>query len=136
MRLATPSTTTAKLIFRVAATWGILALTPILFFPNRIGNPVPRPLTEPEYFHGFLALSLLFAILFLVIASNPIRYRPMMPIAILQKLVYPLAIFGLLSTHRAPPTKSFYAGTEFLLALLFILALLKTPKRSKSDIDT
>ena len=130
MRLATPSTTTAKLIFRVAAVWAILALTPILFFPNRIGNPVPRPLTEPEYFHGFLALSLLFALLYLVIATNPIRYRPVMWIGILQKFVYPLAIFGLLSTHRAPPTKSFYAGVEFLFGLLFILALIKTPKEA------
>jgi len=130
MRLANPSTTTAKLIFRVAAILDILALTPILFFPNRIGNPVPRPLTEPEYFHGFLAYALIFALLFLVIASNPIRYRPVMWIAIVQKFVYPIAIFGLLSTHRAPPAKSFYAGTEFLFALLFILALIKTPKEA------
>lgn len=120
----------AKLIFRIAAAADILVLTPILFFPNRIGNPVPRPLTEPEYFHGFLALSLLFSILYLVIATNPIRYRPVMWIGILQKFVYPMAIFGLLSTHRTPPGKSFYAGMEFLFGLLFIIALVKTPKQA------
>ena|SRR5215469_17243985 len=130
MRFAITSPGTVKLIFRVAAVLDILALTPILFFPNRIGNPVPRPLTEPEYFHGFLALSLLFALLNLVIATDPIRYRPVMLISILQKFVYPMAIFGLLSTHRVPATKSFYAGTEFLFGLLFILALVRTPKRA------
>lgn len=118
----------AKTTFRIAGIWGFLILTPLLFLRDRIGASTPPTITHPEYFYGFLAVSLLFQALFLLIATDPPRYRPVMVIAILEKFSYAIIIYGLTATHQSPSNLAIFAAIDLLLGLLFVIAFLKTPR--------
>ena len=120
----------AKNIFRIAGIWGFLILTPLLFLRDRIGISTPPAITHPEYFYGFLAVSLLFQALFLLIATDPPRSRPVMPIAILEKFSYVIVIYWLTATLQSPSNLAIFATIDLLLGLLFILAFLKTPRQA------
>jgi hypothetical protein len=98
----------AKIIFRIAGVWGLLILTPLYFFFDRIGREYPPPITHPDFYYGFIGVALVWQIAFLTIGSNPIRYRPLTIAAMLEKLV---------------------ALPDFVLASLFVVACLKTPAR-------
>lgn len=120
----------AKILFRIAGIWGLLLLTPIFFLRDRIGIAAPPPITHPEFFYGFLAVSLVFQILFLLIASDPIRYRPVMPIAALEKILYAAFIYWLVATHQSYSSRAIFATIDLILGVLFFIAFLRTPRQS------
>jgi hypothetical protein len=120
----------AKTIFRIAGIWGFLILTPLLFLRDRIGLATPPAITHPEYFYGFLSVSLLFQALFLLIATDPPRYRPVMAIAILEKFFYAIIIYWLTATLRSPSNLAIFATTDLALGILFLFAFLKTPRQA------
>jgi|SRR5579872_615904 len=41
------------------------------------GRDTPPAITHPEYFYGFLGGALAWQFLFLVLSTDPVRYRPM-----------------------------------------------------------
>ncbi|HTH52467.1 MAG TPA: hypothetical protein VL495_00870 [Edaphobacter sp.] len=120
----------AKTIFRIAGIWGFLILTPLLFLRDFISTSTPPAITHPEYFYGFLAVSLLFQALFLLIATDPPRYRPIMVIAVLEKFSYGIVIYWLTATHQSPANLAIFATIDLLLGILFVLAYLKTPRQA------
>jgi hypothetical protein len=78
----------ARRVFTVAAVYGILVLLPQYFFEDKLGRDFPPPITHPEHFYGFIGIALAWQVLFLIIARDPIRYRPAMIPAILEKLAF------------------------------------------------
>ena len=44
----------ARIVFRIAAIWGVLVLTPLYFMFNLIGRNDPPPITHPAFFYGFI----------------------------------------------------------------------------------
>jgi hypothetical protein len=82
----------ARIAYAVAAAYGILALTPLYFLVGRIGLDAPPPVTHPEFYYGFVGVALLWQMIFVLIARDPVRYRPIMPITILEKLVYTVPV--------------------------------------------
>lgn len=120
----------AKIIFRIAGIWGLLLLTPLFFLRDRIGVSTPPPITHPGYFYGFVAVSLVFQLLFLLIATDPVRYRPVMPIAALEKLLFTAFIYWLVATRQTYSSRAIIATVELLLGLLFLVAFLKTPRHA------
>ena len=65
----------AKIVFRIAAIWGVLVLTPLYFMFNLIGRNDPPPITHPAFFYGFIGAGLAWQIAFFIIATDPARYR-------------------------------------------------------------
>ena len=122
----------AKIIFRIAGIWGFLILTPLLFLRDRIGISTPPEITHPEYFYGFLAVALLFQALFLLIATDPPRHRPIMPIAVVEKFSYVILIYWLTATHQSPANLAIFATIDLVLGLLFLFAFLKTPPQPRA----
>src|SRR4051812_46696368 len=92
--------TFARRVFLLAGGYGVLVLTPMYFLEARIGRDQPPPITHPELFYGFIGLALVFQIIFFIIASDPVRFRPLMIPAILEKLVYTLPVIYLYLQHR------------------------------------
>ena len=76
---------TSRLIFTIAGIYGLLILTPFLFLERRLAEASPGGLTHPEYFYGFLGAALVMQLVYLVIGRDPLRFRPLMPIAALAK---------------------------------------------------
>jgi hypothetical protein len=42
----------AKIVFRVAAIWGVLVITPLYFMIDLIGRKDPPPITHPAFSTG------------------------------------------------------------------------------------
>ncbi len=112
----------ARLIFALAGTGGLLLLVPMFFLEARIGREAPPPITHPEFFYGFVGLGCVFQVVFLVIASNPLRYRLLMPIGILEKLAFSLPVFLLYLGGRIGSTFVPAAVMDFTLGCLFALS--------------
>jgi hypothetical protein len=62
-----------KIIFWTAAVYGIAVLLPGLFMEASL---VP-PLSHPEFYYGFYGVALVFQFVFILIAGDPVRYRPL-----------------------------------------------------------
>jgi hypothetical protein len=76
----------ARIVFLVAGIYGILILSPLYFLEARIGREQPPSITHPEYFYGFVGAGLAWQVLFLVLSTNPVRYRAMILPAVLEKI--------------------------------------------------
>jgi hypothetical protein len=76
----------AKIVFRVAAIWGVLIITPLYLMFDLIGRQDPPPITHPAFFYGFVGLALAWQIAFFFIAIDPVRYRPLMIPSMFEKL--------------------------------------------------
>ena len=118
----------AKIVFRVAGIWGLLIITPLYFMFDLIGRKDPPPITHPAFYYGFVGLALVWQLAFLLISTNPVRFRPLMIAAILEKLAYSVPLLILISHKRTSPNDLLFAGIDLLLCALFILAYLRTPR--------
>jgi hypothetical protein len=120
----------ARLVYSIAGVWGILVLTPLYFMFDAVGQRYPPPITHPDFYYGFIGVGLAWQVAFLVIGKDPVRFRLMMVPAILEKLSYVIALSVLYARGRLELGQFAVAGPDFLLAMLFVAAFLKTPARS------
>ena len=118
----------ARIVFWIAAIWGLLIITPLYFLFNLIGEKDPPPITHPAFFYGFVGVALVWQIAFIFIARDPIRFRPMMIPAILEKLVYSIPVIILVLQKRTNPTDLMFSATDLTLGALFLAAYLRTPR--------
>jgi hypothetical protein len=116
----------AKVVFYVAAVWGVLTLTPLYFMFDVIGRQDPPPISHPAFFYGFVGTALAWQVAFFIIATNPVRFRPMMIPAVLEKVGYGGAVVVLFLEKRIRPGDLVFAGTDLLFAVLFLISFLKT----------
>jgi hypothetical protein len=117
----------ARIIFVAAAIYGLLLLVPGLLVENTGGHAF---LAQPEYYYGFYGLALAWQVGFLLIASDPLRYRPLMLVAVLEKATFFGACIALWSAGRLPGMSGPFLGAmiDGLLMLLFLLAWWVTPR--------
>ena len=107
-------------MFRWAAIYGVIVLVPLYF--------TPLPPAGAEVFLGFVGLALVFQGLFWTIGSDPLKYRPLMPYAVAEKLVFGLPTLLLLARgYPVPLPVAVFAGIDLLLGLGFYLAWRRTP---------
>jgi hypothetical protein len=119
----------AKIIFWIAAIWGFLAITPLYFMFNMISEKDPPPITHPGFYYGFVGLALAWQIAFLVIARDPLRFRPMMIPSMVEKFAWGIAVAVLVLQRRMHGSDLLFAGTDTLLGLLFVAAYVKTARK-------
>ena len=117
----------AKLVFLVAGIYGLIVLLPQYFLEGKTGRDFPPPITHPEFYYGFIGVTVAWQLLFLILSRNPERYRPMMIPAILEKALFPPAIVILFIQHRVSPLMLGFATVDVLLGVLFVTAYVKTP---------
>jgi hypothetical protein len=116
----------AKIIFWIAGIWGILVLTPLYFMFNLIGRQDPPAITHPAFYYGFVGAGLTWQIAFLIIATNPARFRPLIIACIIEKFSYATALIVLYSQHRLHLSDLTFGLADLLFGVLFVLAFLKT----------
>ncbi len=117
----------AKIVFWIAAIAGLLAITPLYFIFDLIGEKDPPPITHPAFFYGFVGVALVWQITFVFIARDPIRFRPIMIPAILEKIVYSIPVIILVLQKRTHPSDLIFAAIDLSLGILFVIAYLRTP---------
>jgi hypothetical protein len=117
----------AKIVFYIAGVWGLLILTPLYFIFDLIGKNDPPPITHPAFYYGFVGVALVWQIAFLIVARDPVRFRPLMIPAILEKLVYSVPLIILVLQRRTSPNDLAFAAIDLTLGAFFLIAYLKTP---------
>lgn len=120
--------TFAKWVYRVAGIYGILALVPFYFIEKNTQVIPPPEITHPEYYYGFVGLGLAFQAVFLIISTDPVKYRPLMIPSMIEKFSFAVPVAFLLASGRVAPYIIPGAGVDTLLGLLFIISFLKTRK--------
>lgn len=120
----------AKIVFRIAGIWGFLVITPLYFIFDFIGQRDPPPITHPAFYYGFAGVALVWQFAFLIISTDPIRFRPLMIAAIFEKLVYSIPLLILIARKRTSSNDLAFAVIDLTLCVLFVLAYLRTPARS------
>ena len=124
--------TFARIVFVVAGIWGIVVLTPFYWLVDVTGRRYDPPAAYPHFFYGFIAVALVWQIAFLVIGSNPARFRALMIPAILEKFGYVATLGVLFGQGRIAFVDAAAAVPDGLLGLLFILSFVKTRARPGS----
>lgn len=117
----------ARVVFIVAAVYGIALLAPQYFLEQKVNADFPPAITHPEYFYGFVGLALVWQLAFLVIARDVVRFRPLMPIAVLEKLSFGGAAVVLFALGRIQAPVLVMGVLDLLLGALFVVAFLRTP---------
>jgi hypothetical protein len=118
----------AKIVFRIAGIWGFLIVAPLYFIFDLIGKNDPPPITHPAFYYGFAGIALVWQFAFLIIAGDPVRFRPLMIAAIAEKLAYSVPLLILISQKRTSPNDLVFAGIDLLLCVLFLWAYVRTPQ--------
>lgn len=116
----------AKIVFWIAGIWGVLVLTPLYFIFDAIGRNDPPGITHPAFYYGFASVGLAFQFVFMVIALDPKRLRPMMLPSVLEKFGYGATLLVLYLQNRLRPQDLALGGIDLLFGVLFLAAFFKT----------
>jgi hypothetical protein len=116
----------ARVVFIVAGIWGIGVLTPFYWLVDVTGRRYTPPADYPQFFYGFLAVALAWQIAFLVIGSNPVRFRALMIPCMIEKLGYVTTLLLLYGQNRVSAIDAQAAVPDGFLGLLFIAAFVRT----------
>ena len=116
----------AKVVFWAAGIWGILVLTPLYFMFDVIGRQDPPPITHPAFYYGFVGAGLAWQIAFLIIATNPVRFRPLMIAGMAEKFSYGATLSVLYLQRRLHASDLTFGAVDLLFGVLFVLAFLRT----------
>ena len=123
----------ASRVFRIAAIYGLIVLVPQYFMEARVGRDAPPPITHPEYFYGFVGVALAWQLAFLVIARDPLRHRPLMPVAVLEKASFGLATIALYLAGRLSLQMLGAGLVDLVLGTLFVISYLRTADATRGD---
>ena len=112
----------SRIVFMVAGIYGIAVLAPGFFGEKLLGEKMPPAVTHPEFYYGFFGVGLAWQVAFLIIAADPVRFRPIIPAAILEKLTYCVACAVLFPLGRIPGIAALGGVGDFILGTLFTIA--------------
>ena len=123
----------ARWVFLLAGVSGIVMIVPPYFLERQTGEEYPPPVTHPEYYYGFLGVTLAWQFLFLVIASDPARYRRAMLPAMLEKASFVVAISLLYAAGRVTGLWVGFASMDATWLVLFVAAYWLAPVPGRVD---
>ena len=123
-------TTFASRVFWVAALYGFLAIVPQFFLEDKTGRDFPPAITHAEFFYGFLGVAFAWQVAFVLIARDPIRFRPMMIPSALEKIAFGIAGVSLYMTGRGAWLLLAAAIIDLVFSSFFFVAYGKTPKKA------
>ena len=120
----------SKITFRLAGISGIAIVAMMYFIEDRIGRDFPPAITHPEFYYGFLGLILSWQIAFLIIGGDPLRFRPVMIAAMVEKFGYLVAMVVLAMKHRVSGAPLAGAGMDLIWGVLFLICYLRLGRHS------
>lgn len=122
----------ARVVYWIAAAYGFVSLVPLYFLLDKVGHDAPPPVTHPEFYFGFLGVTSLWQIVFVLIAKDPLRYRSLMPITILEKFVYTVPVVLLYFDGRVNGNIMRSSLVDPIFGVLFVIAYLRMAAKQHS----
>jgi hypothetical protein len=120
----------AKWVFRLAGIVGLVMVVPPYFLEAQFNRDNPPSVNHPEFYYGFFGVTLAWQLMFLVISSDPIRFRRAMLPAMVEKASFAVAIPVLYALERVNVTWVGLASLDAMWLVLFAIAYLRTPNES------
>src|SRR4051812_12910906 len=117
----------SRWVFLLAGVSGVLMILP-LYLEDRFFQDYPPAINRPEFYYGFAGVCLAWQVMFLVIGSDPVRYRMAMLPAMLEKASFAGTIPVLYFLGRVSPIWLGFASMDTTWLVLFVAAYLWTPK--------
>src|SRR6476660_9610807 len=114
----------ARYTFLISGIDGLIVLVPQFFLETRIGQDQPPAITHPEFFYGFICVGAAFQFVFLIIASDPVKYRPLMLVSLVEKFPFLVTVIILYLQSRvhwqilAGGSIDGFWGTMFIISYL------------------
>ena len=118
----------ARWIFGIAGVYGILVMAPLYFAEATIAKNDPPAITHVEYFYGFIGITLAWQFVFLLISRDPVRYRTLMLVSVLEKLAWGVPVLLLFLQQRLKASALVFGCIDLVLGALFVLAFFITPR--------
>jgi mannose-6-phosphate isomerase-like protein (cupin superfamily) len=112
----------AKSVFLLAGIAGTILVAPVYFLEHWAGEIDPPAINQPQFFYGFVGIVLVWQFVYLLIASNPMRFRPLMLLGALGKGSFAVAIVVLYAAGRVAPLWLTFVVFDGSLAVLFVVA--------------
>src|SRR5258708_427144 len=119
----------ARWLFLLAGASGVLVVAP-LYLEARFFRDDPPPINRPEFYYGFAGVTLAWQLMYLLIGTDPVRYRPAMLVASLAKASFALAVVVLYLQDRVAAWWLAAAAMDGTWVVLFGIAFFLTPKGS------
>jgi hypothetical protein len=118
-------------VFLCAGIYGILVLAPQYLLETGFGPAPLLQINRPEQFYGFIGVALVWQFAFLLIARDVRRFRPLMPIAVLEKAAFGVPVLLLYARGRVGADVLAFGLIDLLLGALFIVAYRATPAEER-----
>jgi hypothetical protein len=113
----------SRWVFRIAGTLGFFQIAPLYFYESTLNRTDPPAITHPEWYYGFVGVTLAWQIAFLLISRDPRRYRPLLPALFVEKLLFPAAAYALYMEGRLQsPSILASAALDLIWLALFMTA--------------
>ena len=119
----------AKRVFFISGIYGLIVVLPLYFLEEKTGRDYPPAITHPEYYYGFVGVTAAWQILYLMISTDPVRFRPLMIPPMLAKSSFVVAVMILFFQGRVSSTMVGASMIDLLLVVLFFVSYLRTPKQ-------
>ncbi len=123
----------ARIVFICAGIWGLAVLTPLYWLVDITGRHYTAPSDSPHFFYGFIGVALAWQIAFLIIGSDPARFRALMIPGIIEKFGFVTTLIVLYSLGRIPMMDAQAAVPDGLIGMLFVAAFVMTGSPSRRN---
>lgn len=125
-----------RIVYGSAAAYGFISLLPLYFLLEKVGREAPPPITHPEFYYGFVGVTFLWQLVFVIIAKNPVEYRSLIPITILEKFVYTVPVVLLYFAGRVHVSIMQSSLVDPVFGILFIAAYFRVSDAKRSIANT
>jgi hypothetical protein len=117
----------ARRVFFFAPFYGLIALLPLYLAEWAYEVTGRPPFSNPELLYGFVGAAGVMQLVYFVIARDPVRFRPIMPLGMLSKISFFVPCVILYLQGRLDLTTTLLACVDGVLAVLFYMAWKRTP---------
>ena len=118
----------AKWVFGLAGVLGLFIVVPLYFLEERLGRDQPPPINHPEWYYGFVAVTLAWQFMYLVIATDPARYRLPMLVAAAAKGSFVASTLILFALGRVNSSMLASVALDAIWVALFLVAYARIPR--------
>jgi len=116
----------AKRVYLIAGIYGLIVMLPQYFLEDKNGRDFPPAITHPEYYYGFVGITVAWQVAFLVMSRDPIRYRPLMIPTMLEKASWAFAAIALFLLGKLSVPMLGAGLLDLTLGILFVMAYART----------
>jgi len=112
----------ARRVFSLACVYGLAILLPMYLLEDFIGRMSPPAIAHPEFFYGFVGVAGAWQFVYLIVALDPARYRPLMLLSAIAKLSLVLATVVLVARGRTSILFALPVLGDLVFGVLFVYA--------------